>query len=88
MKTVTLKIPQELLDQAALVAWKYRHPGTESFLSHLLAEVLRERLAEIADKWRVPDERDFTACEDQRFLLDPGGGLALKDDLDDDAEEP
>jgi len=29
----------------------------------------------------------FTPCEDERYLLDPGGGLALREDHEDDGED-
>jgi hypothetical protein len=36
----------------------------------------------------VPSRDDFTPCEDERYLLDPGGGLALAEDLELDEETP
>lgn len=75
MKRVTLKVPDRLHALAERRARLQGYSSTEAWLGAVLTVTLD------SDDW------DFTRCEDDRFLLDPGGGLALAEDREDDAFE-
>lgn len=46
-----------------------------------------KRGGRLPEKPAEPLADGFTPCEDERYLLDPGGGLALKEDHEDEGED-
>tara|TARA_R110002124_G_scaffold183401_4_gene350831 strand:- start:56815 stop:57093 length:279 start_codon:yes stop_codon:yes gene_type:complete len=71
MKTITITVSDQLYEGARREARERGHQSAEDYLVAALKTALQ------------CEAQDFTACEDKRFLLDPGGGLALAEDFDD-----
>ena len=69
MPSVTLNFSQLDFDIMAAEARSQNYSGVETWLTDLLESCLEPRRPE------------FTACEDERYVLDPGGGVILSEDI-------
>jgi len=71
MRRITITLSDSLYEQVAREAAKRGQDSAADYIGALVRSAIGL------------DAADFTRCDDERFLLDPGGGLALAEDYDD-----